>query len=140
MKKLFLLTILVVFAVLVPTSYVSSESSREIIYLQRGIIVQITHTCTGRALLYQVGVNFSPPAEIKGVTPMNFELEPTLEADRWITLTLQSLNENDRVVGVYTLTFSLQQWNTTIVRSWSVGNSYGRGGGGNGQQFTRCNY
>ncbi|PIP55454.1 MAG: hypothetical protein CO183_01660 [Candidatus Zambryskibacteria bacterium CG_4_9_14_3_um_filter_42_9] len=141
MEKHFSLTILCVLVLIgymVPSSISSRE--REAVPLQRGIRVQVTHTCTEYARIYQAGVdNLELILEIMGVTPMTIAFEPAFESDRWITLTLQSMQDG-KVVGTYITTFSLEYGDSTIVRSWYIGNNFSGGGGGYGHWSSPCRY
>ena len=110
------------------------QGPETVVFLQRGIILQVTHTCTDFARLYQAGKGLV--GNVKGVEPHEIPLEPSIWGDREITLTLQSINSSGRVVGIYVETFRISNHSTTA-RAWLLSSS-GRWFSGGGSHHTRC--
>ncbi|PIP55455.1 MAG: hypothetical protein CO183_01655 [Candidatus Zambryskibacteria bacterium CG_4_9_14_3_um_filter_42_9] len=133
MKKLFLI---IVVAGLLSGCLTRVESSgRTIIFLQRGVVVSITHTCTEHFAVYQAGPGLIMKAQ--GSNPVQVPLVPALWGDQQIHVIVQSLNENGQIMGTYGQTFQVNQ-NSTIARSWIISNQRGWSGGGG--IVSSCNF
>ncbi len=102
-----------------------------IVLAQRGMTLQVTHTCTDLGRLYQTGVGLV--ADIRGAEPREFFLEPAVWGDREIQVTFQSLDQNDKVVGVYAEKFNTDRTSTT--KTWIISN---RRFGGSGGTHSSC--
>ena len=100
--------------------------SRTIVFLQRGLIVQVTHTCTDLARVYQAGVGLV--AEVRGAAPQEIPMGPALAGDRGIHVTIQSINPEGKVVGVYGEGFWIDHASTTA-QAWAITMSGWSGGG-----------
>lgn len=95
-----------------------------LVLAQRGIDLQVTHTCTDRGKLYQAGVGLI--ADIRGAEPREFFLEPAAGSKLEIHVTFQSLDQNDKIVGVYVEKFNTKR---TPVQTWVIGGRQSGSGG-----------
>ncbi len=98
---------------------------------QRGIVLQVIHTCTSVGNLYQAGRGHV--RSIVGPQPVEVPLGPGIYGDRDITVSFQSLDDNGRVVGTYIERFAIDQYSTTA-RTWLIG----RGGWTGGHRTSQC--
>ena len=103
-------------------------------FLQRGIMLQVVHTCTGRARLYQAG---GVVIDLIGATPRNIPLGPAIFGDDEISVTLQSLDANGNVVRTHAASFYIDQRSTTAV-AWIISDS-ASGWSGRGRVMS-CRY
>ena len=101
-------------------------------FLQRGVILQITHTCTDRAQVHQAGPGLI--REVLGATPVSVGLQPAMWGDRRIHVTVQSIDDAGRVVGSYTQVFAVDSRSTTA-ETWTISDNRSGGGGG---RYSRC--
>ena len=101
-------------------------------FLQRGVVLQLVHTCTDKARVYQAGPGFLQ--EIIGATPVDLALEPTVFGDRRISVTVQSIDTAGKVVGTYVEELYIDS-NTTTAHTWIIGDTGWSGGG----RQSRCN-
>lgn len=130
MNKLF--SVLIIGLSLLTTGCLTRiESDRSIIFLQRGVVVSITHTCTERFRVYQAGPGML--MDVEGSNPVQVPLVPALWGDQQIHVVVQSMNENGKIVGTYGQAFWLNQ-NTTVARSWIISNN----AWGGGDRFSQC--
>ncbi len=123
MRKLFLALLLAVVA----SGCAMRTSGGMVFFPQRGIVLQMVHLCTDRAMVYQAGVG--TVGEVIGATPKDFPLVPLplMGGSRQISVTVQSFDTAGLVVGSYTQEFYTGQ--NTSVMTWVIGGA-GWGGGG----------
>lgn len=121
MKRVFL----VIFAVLASGCVVRTSSGR-IFFLQRGIVLQLVHTCTDQARVYQAGPGLV--AEVVGATPVDIALEPPVLGGREIQVTVQSIDAAGKVTGTYVEPFYIDNYSTTT-QTWVIGSTGWSGGG-----------
>jgi hypothetical protein len=104
---------------------------QQYVFWQRGIILQVTHTCTDKGRLYQAGEGLI--AEIVGAEPRDIPLMPAMLGDQQIQVTLQSIDESNKAVQIFVETFHIDYYSTTA-QTWIITNSrsgyWGGGGGG----------
>jgi hypothetical protein len=103
-----------------------STSRGRVLFLQRGVILQITHTCTDTAVVYQAGRGQIDV--IDGATPSDVVLAPIVPGERTVSVTVQSVGAAGRVTGTYVDTFYIDQYSTTT-QTWVIGGSGWTGGG-----------
>lgn len=96
------------------------QGSRTFVYVQRGIMLQVTHTFTDTARIYQAGS--ASEFSISGAMPRNVPLGPATWGDQTIYVTLQSLNELGEVVMSCSASFQIDG-NSTVARTLFVGKS-----------------
>lgn len=112
--------------------YMTPEGPRTHFFLQRGVMLQVTHTCTDRGVLYQAG---GVVVTVLGATPRNIPLDPVL-FDRNINVTFQSLDQNGNVVGTFSQRFPINQRSTTT-EIWTISDGNRSGGSG---KYSRCSW
>ncbi|MDO8569339.1 MAG: hypothetical protein Q7R89_00930 [bacterium] len=132
MKKLFALLVLAMLVVSGCATIGAPMGRERVWFLQRGVLLQVTHTCTDHGRLYQAGVGLV--ANIHGAEPQEIPLGPAIWGDREIRATLQSLNAAGKVVKVYVESFSIDQY-STMAQTWLISDG---GGGGNPSRHARC--
>lgn len=132
MKRLASLAIVAILATGCVARIGDPMGPRTVLFLQRGVILQVTHTCTDIARVYQAGVGLV--AQIHGATPQEIPMGPALVGDRAISVTVQSVGVDGKVVGMYSDTFSIDVHSTTA-RSWIISSRVDRGGWG---RTSRC--
>ena len=101
-------------------------SSGRVFFFQRGIVLQLIHTCTDRAMVYQAGPGFVQ--EVVGATPVDIPLQPPVLGGRQIQVTVQSVDSAGKVTGTFVESFSIDQYSTTT-QVWVIGESGWSGGG-----------
>lgn len=105
---------------------------RRFFFLQRGIILQVTHTCTEVAQVYQAGSGLV--ATVRGGTPREIPLEPSIWGDQYITVTIQSIYPSGHQ-KTYIESFPIDYESTTS-RAWLLSDQ-GYSGGWH-VRHTRC--
>mgnify|MGYP003393370309 CR=1 FL=1 len=119
-------TILAVLVAIVASGCAVRTSSGTHYFLQRGIVLQLIHTCTDLARVYQGGRGLV--SEVAGATPVDIPLDPTIPGEQMISVTVQSINTLGRVSGTYLQTLYIDSRSTTT-QSWIISDGYGGGGG-----------
>jgi hypothetical protein len=122
MKRLILVAILAIVA----GGCAVRTSSGTVFFLQRGIVLQLVHTCTDRARVYQAGPGLV--AEVVGATPVDIALHPPVLGGREIQVTVQSIDATGKIVGTYVETLYIDYQHTTT-QVWVIGNTGWSGGG-----------
>lgn len=102
-------------------------------FLQRGVMLQVVHTCTDKGVLYQAG---GVAITILGATPRDVPLDPILFS-RAINVTFQSLDPSDKVIATFTQQFYIDP-NSTTSETWVISKDSSGGGGGWGGRYSRC--
>ena len=128
MRQLFIL------ALAVMASGCATVGGRTVVFLQRGIILTVIHTCTDKAMVYQSGRGMV--AEVVGATPADLLLGPAILGDREIGVTVQSF-ANGRVVGTSSMGFNIDR-NSTTSQTWTISDDRTSGGWGQGMRRSRC--
>ncbi len=123
MKKIIALMIV---ALALSGCVVPISQGRRPLFLQRGIVLQITHTCTDTAVVYQAGRGQIDV--IDGATPIDVALGPIVPGERTISVVVQSVNAAGKVSGTYAETFYIDNYSTTT-KTWIIGGSGGWAGG-----------
>ncbi len=130
MKKFFV-CVLIALAVGGCANYQGPQGPRTVVFLQRGVILQVTHTCTGLAEVHQAGRGLV--AVIRGARPQNVPMSPVIWGDREIQVTLISLNESGNVAGTHVERFYIDNASTTS-QTWLLSNTWG----GSPSRQSRC--
>ena len=103
----------------------TTAGGRVPLFFSNSIALTVIHTCTERALIYSGSGGV--PARIVGATPQSVVLTPIF-GDHYIHATVQSLNANGQIVGIYVASFYNGQ-GSSYARTWVIGNASGPGGG-----------
>lgn len=117
--------VLVLCLAMLASGCVVRTSSGRIFFFQRGVMLQVVHTCTDLAVVYQAGRG--QVAEVVGATPADVALHPVVPGERYVNATVQSVKDG-KVVGTYTHQFYIDFDSTTSV-VWTISNTGGYGGG-----------
>lgn len=83
---------------------------QRVLFLQRGVIVQVVHTCTDHGRLYQAG---GVVVDILGAEPRDIPMTPAIFGDDQISVTFQSLDASGKVVRTHSASFYVDQQSTT---------------------------
>lgn len=122
MKKVLLLALMA----LVSSGCAKRVTMGTSFFLQRGVVVQLTHTCTDKAMVYQAGRGLL--GEIIGAAPKDIGLEPTIWGEQYVSATVQSINAVGKVLATFTERFSIDRRSTTT-QTWEIVNRGVVGGG-----------
>lgn len=86
------------------------------LFLQRGVVLTVSHHCTPHAVIYQAGKGLV--AEVNGPEPVTIPLIPTIVGEREIDLLIQSTMEGV-VVSEDERSFRVDR-NTTTSETWRL--------------------
>lgn len=118
--------LIVLLAILASSCAVTMKNGTRLYLFQRVLPLQVTHTCTDKAMLYQAGRGFV--REIVGAAPVEVPLEPAVSGDDRISITIQSIDNSGKVLATYVEAFYLnygsggsQTWLITRDSGWGSG-------------------
>lgn len=131
MKRLLVATLVALVSTACATVLMPNGQSGRVIFLQRGIVLQVVHTCTDKARLHQAG---GIVMDILGAEPRDIPMVPAVFGDDRISVTLQSLDATGKVVRTHSATFQIGR--STATQQWIIGDDSGDWGGGG--RHSRC--